>query len=106
MFKQKPKYYSSIHDCPIGIWHKVSKTSDLDHLRISGKGNPEAARLAYDSIQIEYVETFGIPDGYKMYLEQSKRALSEYAKGQLIYPKLALGDSDSFLEPKAVFGTA
>lgn len=73
-----PKYYDSIHSCPMQAWRKVTQTGDLQALHISGWRSERKARKAYDAIQTEYIETFGLPDEYIMYLQQAQQGLAEY----------------------------
>lgn len=73
-----PRYFSSIYTCPILNWSKVGETKDLNHLHISGRKSDRAAGAAYDQVQTEYFETFGMPDTYRMYLEQAQRAAGEF----------------------------
>lgn len=73
-----PKYYTSIHTCPMQAWRKVTQTGDLHGLHISGLKSERKALKAYDAIQREYIETFGLPDEYMYYLQQAQQGLAEY----------------------------
>lgn len=63
------KTYNSIEFMPIWNWNEILKTGDLKHLFINGKGRvSEKIGNIWDSIQDEYIDTFGLEDNFKKQL--------------------------------------
>ena len=90
------KYYDSIYTCPVLTWDRVNKTGDFDLLKIAGRSNNDLAKAAYEQIQNEYIEEFGVPETYKLYVEKARLAVRQYAEAVKKSPidswKMTLGN--------------
>lgn len=53
-------------------------TGNTEVLLTSGIHNPSKGHTAYQRIFDEYINTFGLPDGYSRYLELMKKAVKLY----------------------------
>ena len=73
MFK-KPKIYSSVDNCPIGIFNKVLETKDYNLLCYNGKAKPQRLLESFKIIYDEYLKLFGIPDQFKRYSIHMRKA--------------------------------
>lgn len=56
-------YYSSIDNCPILVWDKLTQTGDLKYLVKRGKLTNSATRH-YENINAQLIDNFGISDKY------------------------------------------
>jgi hypothetical protein len=75
-FKPKAVLYTSIDELPMDRWRKIHKDGKLHHL-VKYKGVVSGTRLTetWSAINDEFVDCFGIPDGYKKIL-RLKRDIS------------------------------
>jgi hypothetical protein len=83
----KPKTYTSIDDCPIGVFNKILKDGNLERLTIKGKAKAKQLNEAWHNIYDEYLRLYGIPEQFKKYAELKMQAGELYAqslqKGQV-----------------------
>lgn len=67
--------YKSIDDMPIYNWHKIQKDADLTYIFIDKKGEiNEIIYQRWEVLQDEYIERFGLEDGFKHHLRMMKKA--------------------------------
>ena len=74
------RYYQSIRECPILAWQEVSGKGDLKALHLGGWYRESKAFEAYEKMNAEFVEEFGIPASYQQYLREMGRAAWELSK--------------------------
>lgn len=78
LLKKKPKkklgeHYDSIDNLPIWNWNQIHKTGDYKHLIISGE--VDGLENIWMGIYDEYIEMFGLYEGYKNYLEKQRKLI-------------------------------
>ena len=59
-----PKYYVSIHDCPIGVFQNILQGGNYSLLCYDGKLSEEELNDIWFKIYDEYIRAFGVPELY------------------------------------------
>jgi hypothetical protein len=77
---KKSKYAKTLDNCTAYAFNQAIRESDYSGLLVSGKFNESKAIEAWEEILSEYFKVFGIPKGYKNYLQKRFQALSYYDK--------------------------
>lgn len=100
----KGKIYDSIHNCPIGVYFRIIESGDLSLL---GKGKPYNLANAWQNINNERLQAFGIQEEYERYLSLREKASSYYADAYLkkqkhlkAYAKIAEEEAFAIFDPR------
>lgn len=84
--KQKPRYYVSIHDCPIGVFEAVLDKKEYHKLCFEGTMSEDQLHDIWIKIYSEFIKTFGLPETYERYVSLRLKWCSEqvriWCKGQ------------------------
>lgn len=100
----RKKIYDSIHNCPIGVYFRISEGEGLELL---GKGRQSRLEKAWYKINNERLQAFGVPDDYERYLSLREKASNyladAYLKGQKhlkAYAKIAEEEAYAIFDPR------
>ena len=63
------KYYDDIEDLPVWNWWKIHEEGEFKYLLKKGKLD-EGAKRAFDKLQSQFIEVFGIDENYAEYLRK------------------------------------
>ncbi len=78
LYKKKLKArYKSIKDLPIAVFQEILETGNLSLL---GHGTAKELEAAWATIFDEFIQHFGLSDGYKSYMRHQQKAVELYAK--------------------------
>jgi hypothetical protein len=80
MFFLASKYYDSIDNCPVLVFHEIMNGGDLKKLKMKGRFNGKKALESWKKIFNQYIKEFGLPENYKTYLEKMSQAAGFWAK--------------------------
>lgn len=69
MIFSKPKYYNSIHNCPVSVFSEIQRTGNISALHISGNKDNHLFFVAWSSIMNEFIAEFGLNNAYQQYLK-------------------------------------
>ena len=75
--KPKPKYYVSIHDCPIGVFNAVISDKAIYKLCYEGEMKESELIEIWEKIYSEFIKEFGTPDHYQKYISLRKKWAKE-----------------------------
>lgn len=89
MLFSRSKYYQSIDDCTAFAFNEALSKGKIESLCVAGKCKEKEAFKAWEKIISQYIDVFGIPEGYKEYLRKKLSAVKMYerafVKGQKGY---------------------
>lgn len=71
------KYYNSIDNCPILIFHKCLQ-GDISKLCYKGKSHINSLNQSWQNIFNEYIKEFGLNPAYTRYLQKMQKACEYY----------------------------